>query len=127
MPAPAREEILQYQWLVRQVPISEDVVRYAVDFVRATRPRDPLAPEVIRKYVNYGASVRATQFLVMAAKARALMNRRFHVTVEDMRALVLPVLRHRVLTNFHAESDGLTVDDVLKKLLAERPAAVHRA
>jgi MoxR-like ATPase len=122
-----REEILRYQQLVRQVPISEDVVRYAVDFVRATRPRDPLAPEVIRKYVNYGASVRATQFLVMAAKARALMNNRFHVTIEDLQALILPVLRHRVLANFHAESDGLTVDDVLRKLLAERPAAVHRA
>jgi MoxR-like ATPase len=121
-PCTSAEEILRYQWLVRQVPISEDAARYAVDLVRATRPRDPLAPEVIRKYVNYGGSVRATQFLVMAAKARALMAGRYHVTVEDLRALTLPVLRHRVLTNFHAESDGLTVDDILNKLLAERPA-----
>jgi MoxR-like ATPase len=121
-PCTTREEILSYQRLVRQVPISEDVVRYAVDLVRATRPKDPLAPEVIKKYVNYGASVRATQFLVLAAKARALMDKRLHVTVEDLQALVLPVLRHRVLTNFHAESDGLTVDDVLKQLVAARPA-----
>ncbi len=121
------EEILEFQKLVRKVPVSDDTVRYAVEFVRATRPKDPQATDDIRKYVNYGASVRATQFLVMAAKARALMQGRYHVTIDDIQSLVLPVLRHRVLTNFHAESDGITSDDVLKKLIAEKPAPRDQA
>ncbi len=116
------EEIVRFQGLVREVPIADDVVSYAVDFVRATRPSDPAATAQVRKYVNYGGSVRATQFLVLAARARALMQGRFHVTIADLHALVLPVLRHRVLTNFHAESDSVTVDDVLKNLIAEKPA-----
>jgi MoxR-like ATPase len=118
-----REEILQFQWLVRQVPVSDETIRYAVELVRATRPRDPLGAESVRKYVNYGGSVRATQFLVLAAKARALMHGRYHVTTDDVRSLIGPVLRHRVLTNFHAESDGVSVDDVLKLLLEERKPA----
>jgi MoxR-like ATPase len=112
------EEILKYQWLVRQVPVAEAVNRFAVDLVRATRPTDPLAPDVVRRYVQYGASVRATQFLTLAAKARALMAGRYHVTRDDITALVLPVLRHRVLTNYFAESDGMDVDKVLTQLLA---------
>ncbi len=116
------EEILEFQKLVRQVPVSEETIRYAVNFIRATRPKDPESTEMIRKYVNYGASVRSTQFLVMAAKARALMQGRYHVTVEDLHALVLPVLRHRILSNFHAESDGVTTDDILKNLIAEKPS-----
>ena len=115
------EEILQYQQLVRQVPVSDNTARYAVDLVRATRPKDPAAPEIVRKYVNYGCSVRATQFLVMAAKARALMESRYHVTYGDIQALTLPVMRHRVLTNFHAESDGVDVDDILKQMLKDVP------
>ena len=116
------EEILEFQKLVRQVPVSEETIRYAVNFIRATRPKDPESTEMIRKYVNYGASVRSTQFLVMAAKARALMQGRYHVTIEDLHALVLPVLRHRILSNFHAESDGVTTDDILKHLIAEKPS-----
>jgi MoxR-like ATPase len=116
------EDILKFQWLVRQVPVSDAVNRYAVELVRATRPGDPIAPEVVRKYVNYGGSVRATMFITMAAKARALLAGRYHVSYDDVRALVLPILRHRVLTNFYAESDKITVDDVLRKLMAERPA-----
>jgi len=116
------EDILKFQWLVRQVPVSDAVNRYAVELVRATRPGDPIAPEIVKKYVNYGASVRATMFITMAAKARALMDRRYHVSFEDVQALMLPILRHRVLTNFYAESDKVTVDDVLRKLVAERPA-----
>lgn len=108
------EEILRFQWLVRQVPLSSQVSRYAVELVRATRPTEANAPDVVRKYVRYGASVRATQFLCLAAKARALMAGRYHVTEEDIRALVLPVLRHRVLTNYQAESDGKSVDEVLR-------------
>jgi MoxR-like ATPase len=85
--------------------------------VRATRPNEPGAPEGVRRYVRYGASVRATQFLCLAAKARALMAGRYHVTGEDLRALALPVLRHRVLTNYQAESDGKSVDDVLREVI----------
>jgi MoxR-like ATPase len=113
------EEILQFQWLTRQVPIAEDVRRRAVEMVRATRPNESIAPEAVRRYVRYGASVRATQFLCLAAKARALMQRRYHVTEDDLRALILPVLRHRVLTNYQAESDGVGVDEVLKKVISD--------
>ncbi len=115
------DEIIQFQRLVKMVPISDTVARYAVDLLRATRPHEPAAPEAVKKYVNYGASVRATQFLVLAAKARALSRGNYHVGYDDIRALVLPVLRHRVLTNFHAESDGMSVDDILKKLLEAIP------
>ena len=111
------EEIVRFQWLVRQVPVSEEVNRYAVDVVRATRPAEDIAPEVVKRYVNFGASVRATMFLNLAAKASALLNGRYHVTKEDVRDLALPVLRHRVLCNYFAESDGKTVDDVLSEML----------
>ncbi len=113
------EEILKFQWLVRQVPVSESVGRYAVDLVRSTRPDDSRATEAVKRYVKFGSSVRATMFLVLAAKARALLEGRFHVTEDDLRALALPVLRHRVLTNYHAESDGQSVDDVLRTLLTK--------
>jgi MoxR-like ATPase len=106
-------EILKFQWLVRQVPMSAEMGRKAVDVVRATRPSDPSSGESIRKYARYGASIRATQVLALAAKARALSAGRYHVTVEDLRALALPVLRHRVLTNYQAESDGMTTDKLL--------------
>jgi MoxR-like ATPase len=116
-PCTDADEILKFQWLVRQVPIAEQVRRHAVDLVRATRPGEPGAPEAVRKYVRYGASVRATQFLCLAAKARALMHGRYHVTTEDLHVLAPPVLRHRVLTNYQAESDGKSVDDVLREVI----------
>ena len=121
-PVTNAEEILGFQQLVRMTPIADSVARYAIDLVRATRPVEPGAPEFIRKYVNYGASVRATQFLVLSAKARALMHHRYHVTYEDIRALATPVLRHRILLNFQAESDRLTTDDILTRLLEAKPA-----
>jgi MoxR-like ATPase len=111
------EEIVRFQWLVRQVPLSTDVRRSAVEMVRATRPTEPGAPDAVRKYVRYGASVRATQFLCLAAKARALLQGRYHVMEEDLRVLAPPILRHRVLTNYQAESDGRTVDDVLREVI----------
>ena len=111
------EEIVSFQWLVRQVPVSEQVSRHAVDLVRSTRPAEPNAPEAVRRYVRYGASVRATQFLCLAAKARALMQKRYHVTIEDLHVLAPAVLRHRVLTNYQAESDGKTVDDILREVI----------
>jgi MoxR-like ATPase len=114
------ESLLKYQWLTRQVPVSESVGRYAVNLVRGTRPDDPAASDEVRKYIKFGASVRATMFLALSAKARALLEGRFHVTEDDIRALALPVLRHRVLTNYHAEADGKSVDDVLRTLLSVR-------
>ena len=114
------EEILKFQWLVRQVPVSESIARYAVNLVRGTRPEDPAATDAVKRYVKFGSSVRATMFLALAAKARALLMGRFHVTEDDVRALALPVLRHRVLTNYHAESDGQSVDAVLGSLLQAR-------
>src|SRR5579871_290802 len=116
------EEILDFQQVVRMVPIADSVARYAVDLVRATRSTDPTSPDFIRKYVNFGASVRAAQFLVLAAKARALMRHRYHVSYEDITELMRPILRHRILLNFQAESDHLSQDDILKKLLDARPA-----
>jgi MoxR-like ATPase len=121
-PVTDAQEILGFQQLVRMTPIADSVARYAIDLVRATRPVEPGAPDFIRKYVNYGASVRATQFLVLSAKARALMHHRYHVTYEDIRALATPVLRHRILLNFQAESDRQSADDILKHLLEAMPA-----
>lgn len=111
------EQIVRFQWLVRQVPVAESVNRYAVDLVRATRPNEDIAPDVIKRYVNFGASVRATMFLNLAAKASALLNGRYHVTRDDVCSMALPVLRHRVLCNYFAESDNMTVDDVLRSML----------
>ncbi|MGA3205554.1 MAG: AAA family ATPase, partial [Bryobacteraceae bacterium] len=116
------EEIIDFQQVVRMVPIADSVARYAVNLVRATRPTDPSAPEFVKKYVNFGASVRAAQFLVLAAKARALVHKRYHVTYQDIISLMRPILRHRVLLNFQAESDRLTTDDILLKLLEAMPA-----
>jgi MoxR-like ATPase len=117
-PCTNAEEIIKFQWLVRQVPVSSEIARMAVDYVRATRPAEPNAPEVVKKYVRYGASVRATQFLCLAAKARALMHDRYHVTREDLQVLALPVLRHRVLPNYQAESDNKSIDDILREVIA---------
>jgi MoxR-like ATPase len=118
-----KEEIRDFQELVRMTAVADSVARYAVDLVRATRPGgNGESPDFIKKYVNFGGSVRAMQFLVLAGKARALMHGRFHVSYEDIRVLTIPVLRHRVLLNFHAESDRLTCDDLLRRLLDWKPA-----
>ncbi|BDC51945.1 ATPase AAA [Bryobacterales bacterium F-183] len=115
------EEILSFQQLVRMVPIAEPVARYALNLVRATRVTTDEAPDFMKKYVNFGASVRGAQFLVLSAKCRALMKQRYHVTYEDVAALLRPVLRHRILVNFHAESEKITSDDLLKRLLETVP------
>ena len=121
-PVTTAQEIVDFQQLVRMVPIGVSVARHVVDLVRATRTSDETSPDFVKKYVNYGASVRAAQFLVLAAKAKALMKGRYHVNYEDIRSLYIPVLRHRVLLNFHAESDRLKQDDILKKILENKPA-----
>jgi MoxR-like ATPase len=118
-PCTNADEIVRFQWLVRQVAVAESVNRFAVRLVRATRPTEDDSPDVVKKYVNFGASVRATMFLNLAAKARALLEGRYHVTEEDVREMALPVLRHRVLLNYFAESDNQTVDDVLTAMLAQ--------
>jgi MoxR-like ATPase len=115
------EEILDFQQLVRMVPIADTLARYVVNLVRATRHQSGQAPDFIKKYVNYGASVRAAQFIVLAAKARALSRRRYHVTYDDITSLAIPVLRHRILLNFHAESDRIDSDQLLVRLLETFP------
>ncbi len=120
-PVTNAEEILEFQRLIRMVPIAESVARYVVDLVRATRQNSGTAPDFVKKYVNYGASVRAAQFIVLSAKARALSRRRFHVSYEDVKSLAVPVLRHRILLNFHAESDRIDSDEILRRLIEQMP------
>jgi MoxR-like ATPase len=114
-------EILDFQQLVRMVPIAQSIAEYVVELVRATRGNSPNAPDFVKKYVNFGASVRAAQFIVLGAKARALAHRRYHVAYEDVAALAAPVLRHRILLNFHAESERIDTDEILRRLLAHMP------
>jgi MoxR-like ATPase len=116
------EEILGLQELVRTVPISDHLIRYTIALVRQTRVREPGAPEFIREQLAWGAGPRAVQFLILGAKARALVQGRAHVAVEDIQALAKPVLRHRLVVNFAAESEGVTTDDLIDQLLASTPA-----
>jgi MoxR-like ATPase len=111
------KDIVAFQELVRKVPVSEPVLRYAVDLARTSRPSENGTPDFIQKWVAYGASVRAAQYLILGAKARALMNGNYHVNFDDVRALVHPVLRHRILLNFHAESEQKTTDQLIDMLL----------
>ena len=115
-------EILAAQRLVRRVPVAEEVARYAVRLVDASRPGQPHSPDFVGKWVRWGASLRASQALILGGKARALMHGRYHVSVADVRALAPAVLRHRIVTNFFAESDGVTADDVVTRLLESVPA-----
>ncbi len=116
-------EILDFQTLVRMTPVAESVARYTVELVRGTRPvNNGEVPDFVKKYVNFGASVRAAQFLILAAKTRALIHGRFHVAYEDIRTLAPAVLRHRILLNFHAESDRIDSDEIVRRLLEVKPA-----
>jgi MoxR-like ATPase len=112
-------ELLEFQQLIRMVPVSNEIARHVVRLVRATRFKSAEAPEIVRRYVNYGASVRAAQFIVLAAKARALARGRYHVDFDDVDAYVLPVLRHRILLNFHAQSDRVEADEILRQMLTQ--------
>ena len=120
-PAVGGADIIAFQELVRRVPVAEPVLRYALSLARTSRPNENGAPDFITKWVSYGASVRAAQYLVLGAKARALVNGRYHVTYEDVRALAHPVLRHRILKNFHAESENITTDQLVDQLLDAVP------
>jgi MoxR-like ATPase len=114
-------DILNFQRLVRRVPAAESVTRYAVRLVGASRPLTQNAPDFIKRWVNWGASLRASQFLILGGKARAVMNGRYNVSVEDVRALAYPILRHRILLNFHAESERVKPDDVIRRLIETVP------
>ena len=116
------EEIIALQNVVRQVPITDHVVDYALALVRQTRVNEPGAPDYIKNWLSWGAGPRAVQFLLLGGKARALLNGRNHVSTEDIAALAHPVLRHRVVTNFAAESEGITSDRVIDKLVQETPS-----
>jgi MoxR-like ATPase len=106
-------EIIEFQRLIRKMPIAESLTRYAVQLARTSRPSLPNPPEFIQKYVNYGASLRASQFLVLGG---------YNVSVEDIQAVAYPVFRHRILTNFHAESEGVTPENIIKQLIDTVPA-----
>jgi MoxR-like ATPase len=120
-PVVSGADIVAFQHLVRRVPVPDPVLNYAVHLVRTTRPNGPSAPDYVREWVSYGASVRAAQYLVLGAKARALLAGRYHVKFDDVRALAHPVLRHRILKNFHAESERITTDHLVDKLLETVP------
>jgi MoxR-like ATPase len=111
------DDLIAFQRLVRRVPVADAVLRYALSLVRTSRPKAKDAPESVKKWVAFGASVRAAQYLVLGAKARALTSGRYHVSFDDIRALAHPVMRHRVLTNFRAESEGVTTDSIIDDLL----------
>jgi MoxR-like ATPase len=120
-------DVLAFHDLVRQVPVAEELIRYAVQLAAATRPNRPGTPAFINDAVTWGAGTRAPQCLILGGKARALLQGRNHVTLEDIRALALPVLRHRLLLNYRAEADGLRIETVVQRLLEAVPAPSPRA
>src|SRR5688572_1705816 len=111
------EDVMRFHEIVRKVPIAQDLVRYAVRLAAASRPRQTDVPDFINEWVSWGAGLRAGQFLVLGAKVRTLLQGRAHVTAEDIQALAYPTLRHRILLNYRAEAEGVTVDHVVAKLL----------
>jgi MoxR-like ATPase len=111
------EEILTLQETVRKVPVADHVIRYALQFSRLTRRQEGSTPDFVNEYVSWGAGPRASQYLILAGKARALLKGRYHVSTEDIRQVAAPVLRHRIVTNFNAEAEGIKSDDIIKKLI----------
>ncbi len=111
------EDVLRFHGVVRQVPIAEELVRYAVRLAAASRPHQSRAPDFINDWASWGAGTRAGQFLVLGAKVRALFKGRAHVTVDDLQTLAYPTLRHRILLNYRAEAEGVTVENVVRRLL----------
>jgi MoxR-like ATPase len=111
-------DILRLQDVVKRVPVGDHVIDFAAKLVRATRPKDPSAPDFVREMVGWGAGPRAGISLITAAKAHAVLRGRFHATTADVAAIAAPVMRHRVITTFNAEAAGVSSDDVIQKLLA---------
>lgn len=122
-PVLSGEEILSLQETVRDVPVSDHVIRYAISLVRQTRIGEEGTPDFVKEMVGWGAGPRAVQFLILGGKARALLHGRTHVAPEDVQALAAPVLRHRLVVNFAAESDGITADDIVDRLIEVTPTA----
>ena len=120
------ERIVALQETVRKVPVADHVLEYARNLARTTRPRTPEAPDFVNELVNWGAGPRASIYLTLAGKARAILHGRFHVTTDDIRHVARPVLRHRVLTTFSAEAAGKTSDDIIGKLLDYVPATTEQ-
>jgi len=112
------QDVLWIQQLVRQVPAAQHMVDYAVDLARATRPKEPSSPDFVKKWLAWGAGPRAAQYLILGAKARAILHGRFAVGADDIRAMAYPVLRHRLFTNFNADAEGVDVDQVIDRILA---------
>ena len=121
VPTVAPAEILALQALVREVPVSDHVIRYCLSLVRQTRVREQGVPQFVTEQLAWGAGPRAVQFLIIGAKTRTLMQGRTHVTIEDIQALAKPGLRHRIVVNFAAESDGITSDSIVDALLQSTP------
>jgi len=121
------EDILRLQQIVRRVPAADHVFQYARDLARATRPNSEEAPDFVRELVQWGAGPRASIYMMLAAKARAILHGRYHATTEDVREMAMPVMRHRVITTFNAEAAGITADQVVERLLAELHPQVEEA
>ena len=122
----SRERIIELQELVRRVPVADHVLEFAVRLARATRPGEALAPPFVREMVAWGAGPRASQYLILAGKARALLNGRFAVSCEDVRALARPVLKHRIIVNYRAEAEGIDSTQIIDRLLEEIPEDAAR-
>jgi MoxR-like ATPase len=115
------DEVIALQEIVRKVPVADHVIRYALQFSRLTRRGEGNCPDFVNEYVGWGAGPRASQYLILAGKARALLKGRYHVSTEDIRQVALPVLRHRIVTNFNAEAEGIKSDTIVQKLIAHIP------
>jgi MoxR-like ATPase len=120
-------QILRLQEVVRQVVVADHVFAYAADLVRATRPRDAGVPKFIKELLSWGAGPRASQYLILGGKARAILHGRLHVTTDDVRAVAYPVLRHRLVTTFNADAEGVTRDDIIQKLIHAIPLPQEEA
>jgi MoxR-like ATPase len=121
------EEILRLQEIVREVPVADHVIRYAMRLARWSRPTNPQAPPFIRDWVSWGAGPRASQYLILGGKARAVLDGRYYVSTHDVRSVAHPVLRHRIITNFNAEAEGMSPDDLVDKLLEIVPEKYSEA
>jgi len=126
-PVLAAEQIMQLQQTVRQVVVADHVFAYAADLVRATRPRDSGVPKFITELVSWGAGPRASQYLILGGKARAILHGRLHVTTDDIKEVAYPVLRHRLVTTFNADAEGITTDDIIGRLIKAVPLPQEEA
>src|SRR5207245_5214576 len=121
------EQILQLQEVVRQVAVADHVFAYAADLVRATRPPHPGVPKFIKELLSWGAGPRASQYLILGGKARAILHGRLHVTTDDIKEVAYPVLRHRLVTTFNADAEGITTDQIVKRLIETVPLPQEQA